>query len=284
MSLIMTNLTKKSQQVRAEALKMIFAAQSGHPGPSLSAADILTALYYDGYLKFDAKNPKWSERDYFFLSKGHACPALYAILGDLGFFSTDEFCCLRQIGALLQGHPEPFIPGIEVASGPLGQGVSVANGVALGLKIDNKPNKVFVLTSDGELQEGNIWEAVMTAAKYKLDNLVAIVDRNGLQIDGTTAEVKPIGDVGAKFAAFDWEVIELADGHDFTQIKAAFDQAIAVKGKPTVIIAHTIKGKGVSFMENQVGWQGIAPNEEQLKQALQELSPENSHSCCGNCC
>jgi len=148
----------------------------------------------------------------------------------------------------------------------------------------NKPNKVFVLTGDGELQEGNIWEAVMTAAKYELDNLVAIVDRNGLQIDGTTAEVKPIGDVGAKFAAFDWEVIELADGHDFTQIKAAFDQAIAVKGKPTVIIAHTIKGKGVSFMENQVGWHGIAPNEEQLKQALQELSAENSHSCCGNCC
>lgn len=267
----MKNLHKQAQQVRKDALQMIYAAQSGHPGPSFSAADILSTLYFGGYLRIDPKHPKAEDRDYFILSKGHAAPGLYAVLGELGFFDTEEFYTLRQQGALLQGHPEPFIPGVEIATGPLGQGLSVANGIALALKQEKKGNRVFTLHGDGELQEGNIWEAVMTAAQYKLDNLIAIVDRNGLQIDGTTKEIKHLGDVAAKFAAFDWETYEV-DGHDYDELQKTLDAALASKGKPKVIVAHTVKGKGVSFMENQVGWHGKAPNEEQYLQAMAELS------------
>ena len=266
----MKNLPKIAAQVRLDALKMIYAAASGHPGSSFSAVDILVTLYFGGFLNHNPKNPKWDGRDYFFLSKGHGCPALYAILGELGFFSRDEFFHLRQVNALLQGHPEPFIPGIEIASGPLGQGLSVANGVALALKLDEKPNRVFTLHGDGELQEGNIWEAAMTAAKYKLDNLVAIIDRNGLQIDGPTAEVMPVNDVGEKFRAFGWETLDM-DGHDFDAIEKTLQMALEVKGKPTAIIAHTIKGKGVSFMENQVKWHGKAPNDEEFERAKAEI-------------
>lgn len=249
---------------------MIYAAQSGHPGSSFSCTDILVTLFFGGFLKFDATNPQWNERDYFIMSKGHGCPALYAVLGELGYFSKDEFYRLRQVDSLLQGHPETFIPGIEVASGPLGQGLSVANGIALGLRVDGKPNKVFSLHGDGELQEGNIWEAAMTSAKYGIDHLVSFVDRNKLQIDGPTAEVKPVGDVAEKFRAFGWEVFE-TNGHDFTALSETITKAIEVVGKPVCIVADTIKGKGVSFMENKVGWHGKAPNDEEFQSALSEL-------------
>lgn len=264
------NLPHLSAKVRINALKMIYAAHSGHPGSSFSCVDILVALYFGGFLKYDPKNPKWKERDYFIMSKGHGAPALYAILGELGFFSKDEFFTLRQVDSLLQGHPETYIPGIEVASGPLGQGISVASGIALGVKIDNAQNKVFSLHGDGELQEGNIWEGVMTASKYHLDNYVAIIDKNGLQIDGPTDEIMPLGDIGEKFKAFDWEVMEM-NGHNFDDISATLQKAIEVTGKPVCIIAHTVKGKGVSFMENQVGWHGKAPNDEEFEKAMAEL-------------
>ncbi len=267
------NLPHLAAQVRIDALKMIFAAQSGHPGSSFSTVEILATLFFGGFLKFDPKNPHWDGRDYFIMSKGHGCPALYAVLGELGYFSKDEFFNLRQVDSLLQGHPETFIPGVEIASGPLGQGMSVSNGIALGLKIDGKPNKVFSLHGDGELQEGNIWEAAMTAAKYKIDNYVAIVDHNTLQIDGTCEEIKSLGDIAAKFRAFDWETIEI-DGHDFAQIEGALTQAIAVVGKPVCIVAHTVKGKGVSFMENQVSWHGVAPNETEFEAAMKELTDQ----------
>lgn len=265
-----SELKNAARQVRIDALKMIYAAQSGHPGSSFSCADILTFLYQGRFLKIDPNNPDAEERDYFVLSKGHAAPVLYANLGEMGFFPKEEFFRLRQIDALLQGHPERFIPGVEIASGPLGQGLSVANGIALALKQEKKPNRVFSLHGDGELQEGNIWEAVMTSAKYGLDNLIAIVDRNGLQIDGATKEIKPLGDVGEKFRAFNWEVLEM-DGHDFEDIQKKTEDALKITGKPVCIVAHTIKGKGVSFMENQVGWHGKAPNDEEFKKALEEL-------------
>lgn len=274
----MKNLPKIATEVRLDALKMIYAAQSGHPGSSFSPVEILVSLYFGGFLKFNPKNPKWDERDYFILSKGHGCPALYAILGELGFFSKDEFFHLRHIGSLLQGHPETFIPGIEIASGPLGQGLSVANGVALAMKIDHKPNRVFSFHGDGELQEGNIWEAAMTAAKYKLDNLIAIIDRNQLQIDGATKSVCPVGDVAQKFRDFEWDVLEIADGHNFDEIKKTLEKAIEMRGKPIAIVAHTIKGKGVSFMENKVEWHGKAPNEEQYLAAKTELEQTLSDS------
>ena len=266
----MKNFSSLSAQVRLDALTMIYAAQSGHPGSSFSTVEILVSLYFGGFLKFDPQNPKAEDRDYFILSKGHGCPALYAILGELGFFSKEEFFRLRQIDSLLQGHPETFIPGIEIASGPLGQGLSVANGIAMALKASGKTNRVFSLHGDGELQEGNIWEAVMTAAQYKSDNLIAIIDRNRLQIDGPTVDIKALGDVSEKFRAFGWETFEM-DGHDFDDISKTFTKALETNGKPTAIIANTVKGKGVSFMENQVGWHGKAPNDEQFAMAKSEL-------------
>ncbi len=265
-----SNLPHIAAQVRIDALKMIYTAQSGHPGSSFSTIEILTGLFFGGFLKFDPKNPHWEERDYFIMSKGHGCPALYAVLGELGYFSKDEFFNLRQVGCLLQGHPETFIPGVEIASGPLGQGMSVANGIAMAIKTDGKPNKVFSLHGDGELQEGNIWEAVMTAAKYHTDNYIAIVDRNRLQIDGSTQEICPVGDVAEKFRNFDWETFEM-DGHNFDEIEETLRKAIEVTGKPVCIVANTVKGKGVSFMENQVGWHGKAPNDEEFKKAMGEL-------------
>lgn len=265
-----SNLPHLAAQVRMDAIKMIYAAQSGHPGSSLSCADILVMLYFGGFLKFDAPNPHWDGRDYFVMSKGHGAPSLYSILGELGFFPKDHFFTFRQVDGLLQGHPETFIPGIEISSGPLGQGMSVANGIALALKIDGKDNKVFSLHGDGELQEGNIWEAAMTAAKYNIDNYVAIVDNNCLQIDGSCDEIKPLGDIEAKFRAFGWEVFHM-NGHDFTEIEKTLTQAVEVKGKPAIIIAHTVKGKGVSFMENVCGWHGKPPNDEQFQAAMHEL-------------
>ncbi|MEQ6359972.1 transketolase [Thermoanaerobacter thermohydrosulfuricus] len=263
-------LKQKAKEVRIDIINMLAEAGSGHPGGSLSCADILTLLYFD---KMNVKpdNPKWEDRDRLVLSKGHAAPALYAVLAEKGFFPKEELKTLRKLASILQGHPDmKSTPGLDMTTGSLGQGLSAANGMALAGKLDKKGYRVYVILGDGELQEGQIWEAAMTAAHYKLDNLTAILDFNGLQIDGPNREVKNIEPVNEKFKAFGWHVIEI-DGHDFDQIDKAIEEAKATKGKPTLIIAHTIKGKGVSFMENQVGWHGSAPNEEQRQKAIQEL-------------
>ncbi|EIV99677.1 LOW QUALITY PROTEIN: transketolase, beta subunit [Thermoanaerobacter siderophilus SR4] len=263
-------LKQKAKEVRIDIINMLAEAGSGHPGGSLSCSDILTLLYFD---KMNVKpdNPKWEDRDRLVLSKGHAAPALYAVLAEKGFFPKEELKTLRKLGSILQGHPDmKSTPGLDMTTGSLGQGLSAANGMALAGKLDKKGYRVYVILGDGELQEGQIWEAAMTAAHYKLDNLTAILDFNGLQIDGPNREVKNIEPVNEKFKAFGWHVIEI-DGHDFDQIDKAIEEAKATKGKPTLIIAHTIKGKGVSFMENQVGWHGSAPNEEQRQKAIQEL-------------
>ncbi|AIS53033.1 transketolase subunit A [Thermoanaerobacter kivui] len=263
-------LKQKAKEIRIDIINMLAEAGSGHPGGSLSCADILTVLYFD---KMNVKpdNPKWEDRDRLVLSKGHAAPALYAVLAEKGFFPKEELKTLRKLGSILQGHPDmKSTPGLDMTTGSLGQGLSAANGMALAGKLDKKGYRVYVILGDGELQEGQIWEAAMTAAHYKLDNLTAILDFNGLQIDGPNREVKNIEPVNEKFKAFGWHVIEI-DGHDFDQIDKAIEEAKATKGKPILIIAHTIKGKGVSFMENQLGWHGSAPNEEQRQKAIQEL-------------
>jgi transketolase len=264
------NLKRIAKEIRLAIINMISEAAHGHPGGSLSCVDILTTLYFD---KMNVKpdNPKWEDRDRIVLSKGHAAPALYATLAKKGYFSEKILSTLDKLGSILQGHPDmKSTPGLDMTTGSLGQGLSAANGMALAGKLDKKGYRVYVILGDGELQEGQIWEAAMTAAHYKLDNLTAILDFNGLQIDGPNREVKNIEPVADKFKAFGWHVIEI-DGHDFDQIDKAIEEAKATKGKPTLIIAHTIKGKGVSFMENQVGWHGSAPNEEQRQKAIQEL-------------
>ncbi|MBT4937179.1 transketolase [Candidatus Peregrinibacteria bacterium] len=260
------DLQKLSNSLRQDILKMVYAAQSGHPGGSFSVIDILTALYFGGFIHYNTKDVKSQERDYVILSKGHASPAIYAVLAEAGFFSKDEFFSFRQIDSKLQGHPTIKTPGVEVSTGSLGQGLSIAHGIALG-KTDKK---VFAILGDGELQEGNCWEAAMSAAHYKTDNLIAIIDRNNLQIDGNTEDVMAVGNAVEKFQSFNWEVFEI-DGHNFQQIEDTLNKAIAVKGKPAVIIANTVKGKGVSFMENQAGWHGKAPNEKQFEEAMKEL-------------
>lgn len=265
-----THLKTIANQLRQDILKMIYSAQSGHPGGSLSAIDILTVLFFDGFIKNDPQNPNWKDRDYFVLSKGHAAPALYAILGELGFFEKDNFFDIRQTNALLQGHPVVKIPGIEATTGSLGQGISVATGIAMGLKIDKKPNKVFTLLGDGETQEGQVWESAMSASHHKLGNLIAIVDLNGLQIDGKTCDVMQTNPIDQKFEAFGWKVLT-CNGHDYVEIGKTLKEAIEIQDKPVAIIAHTSKGKGISFMENNAGWHGKAPNEEEFKQAMAEL-------------
>jgi len=263
----MVNYEQITKSLRQDIIKMIYTAQSGHPGGACSIIDILAVLYFGKFIQFDAKKPEWEERDYLILSKGHASAALYAVLAELSFFKKDELFLFRQVNSLLQGHPVKKIPGIEVSTGSLGQGLSVANGIALG-----KPEKkVFAILGDGELQEGQVWEAVMTAYHYKLSNLVAIVDKNNLQIDGSTEDLKSLGKLSDKFKSFNWQVFEI-DGHNFTEIEKTLNQAIAVKDKPSVIIANTVKGKGISFMENNVKWHGKAPNEEEYEQAMQELN------------
>ena len=263
-------LTEKARQVRNLALDGIYAAQSGHPGGSFSAADIITYLYFDK-LNVDPQNPTMDSRDRFVLSKGHCCPALYAALAMRGFFDVSEMQSLRKLGALLQGHPDmKTIPGIDMSTGSLGQGVSIAVGMALGAKHLGKDTKVFALVGDGESQEGQIWEAYMAAAHYKLDNLTVIIDNNGLQIDGSNDQVMSLGDLGAKLRAFGFDLVELPDGNDLDAVEAALSKP-TMPGKPKAILARTVKGKGVSFMENQVGWHGKAPNAEQRDQALKEL-------------
>ena len=263
-------LNEITNVIRKDIVSMICKSKSGHPGGSLSAVEILTALYFD-QMNIDPTNPKMEDRDRFVLSKGHAAPALYATLAQRGYFAKEELNNLRQLGSMLQGHPDmKKVPGVEMSTGSLGQGFSVACGMAMAAKLDNAPWNVYALLGDGEVQEGIIWEAAMSAAHYKLDNMIAFLDYNGLQIDGEVESVMNINPIEDKFKTFGWNVITI-DGHDFDQIFAALDMAKDTVDKPTLIIAKTIKGKGVSFMENQASWHGSAPSEEQLEQALSEL-------------
>jgi transketolase len=258
--------------VRRSILTMLTDAGSGHPGGSLSAVELMVSLYFE-HIKFDPADPKSPERDYFILSKGHACPVFYAILAEFGCVSHQELCTLRKPESRLQGHPacDKGLPGIEVSTGSLGYGLSVSAGVALGLKRASKINRVYCLMGDGEQQEGSVWEAAMAATHLKLDNLCAIIDKNGLQIDGAVKDVMGIDPLADKYTSFGWNVITV-DGHDLTQVSAAYKAAKETKGKPTCIIANTVKGKGVSFMENNADWHGKVPTKEQLEQALKELS------------
>ena len=260
----------KAIEVRKGIIEGTFNAKSGHPGGSLSVADILTYLYFS-HLNVDPANPKWDGRDRFVLSKGHTAPALYAALALRGFFSPDEIKLLRKPGAMLQGHPSmKSTPGVDMSTGSLGQGISTAVGMALGAKLSGASFRVFTVLGDGEIQEGQVWEAAMYASAKGLDNLVAVVDNNNLQIDGTVEEVNSPYPIPEKFAAFGWNVIEIC-GNDFDEIDSAFTAAKEFKGKPTVIIAKTVKGKGVSFMENNCDWHGTAPNQEQYDKAMAEL-------------
>lgn len=265
-----TFLKKQAKLVRMEILKMLALAGSGHTGGSLSAADIVTVLYFSK-MRHRPDEPNWKERDRFILSKGHAAPLLYAVLAMTGYFNISMLKTLRKLGSPLQGHPcSRVLPGVEISTGSLGQGLSVSNGIAIGMKIDNLSSRVYCLLGDGETQEGQVWEAAMTAAHYRLDNLCAIVDLNGLQIDGPVSKVKGIEPVASKWSAFGWHVIEI-DGHNMEEILNGLDEAEKVKEKPTMIIAHTIKGKGVSFFEGKVEYHGMAPTHEELEKALKEL-------------
>ena len=265
-------LKKSAREVRKNIVKMVHNSKSGHPGGSLSGADILTVLYQKSLnipSEWD-KSPEFETRDRFILSKGHASPLLYSILAMKGIIPEEELMTFRKINSRLQGHPaKKYLPGIETSTGSLGQGLSIGCGMALGLKLKNNPAHVIVYTGDGELQEGSCWEAIMQAAHRKLDNLIAIIDRNGLQIDGQTENVMALDNLNDKLRAFNWDVIEI-NGHNYDEIYMAVERAKKC-AKPCAIIAHTIKGKGVSFMENQAGWHGKAPNDEQLAQALKEL-------------
>ncbi len=257
-------------QARLEAVAMVHRAASGHPGGSLSAMDALVTLYFN-VMNIDPENPGWEDRDRFVMSKGHCAPALYAVLALRGFFPISDLKQFRSIDGHMSGHVEmKHVRGVDMSTGSLGQGISAAVGMALGGKIAKKDFRVYSILGDGEIEEGQVWEAAMAAAKYGLDNLCAVVDVNGLQIDGPTKDVMPSEPLDKKFEAFNWNVIH-CDGHDYAALEDAFDKAAGAKGKPTVILMKTIKGKGVSFMENQVGWHGKAPNDEQFAQAKTEL-------------
>ena len=266
----------RANNMRKNIIKMLKEAGSGHPGGSLSAADIVASLYFGGVMNYSEADPQHPERDYFILSKGHAAPVLYAALAELGYVPEDELLTLRKLHSRLQGHPDSKkLPGVEVSTGSLGQGLSIAAGVALGVRIDQQRDggpkrRVFTLLGDGEIEEGQVWEAAMFAAHYHLDNLVAIVDNNNLQIDGDVRDVAGLDNISSKFKSFGWQTIEV-DGHDVGAVVTALKTATLLDGPPVCIVAHTVKGKGVSFMENQAGWHGKAPNEEQAKEALAEL-------------
>lgn len=267
-------LIRLSREVRRQIVEMIGRAGSGHPGGSLSAADILTALYFK-VLRIDPKRPDWPDRDRFVLSKGHAAPALYAILALQGFFPVSELAGLRRLGSILQGHPDMKVtPGVDASTGSLGQGLSYAVGLALAGKLDRASWRVYVMLGDGEVQEGQVWEATMAASHYGLDNLTAFLDCNGLQIDGPVDQVMSINPVAEKWASFGWHVLTI-DGHDFGQILGAVKEATHTKGRPTMVVARTVKGRGVSFMENRAEWHGKAPSAEQLEEALKELGSED---------
>ncbi|NQU95284.1 MAG: transketolase [Candidatus Omnitrophica bacterium] len=265
-------LKKKAVQIRKDILTMLEKAASGHTGGSLSLVEIMVALYYYK-IKHDPKKPDWPGRDKVILSKGHACPTLYAILADLGYFPREELWTLRKLGSRLQGHPQIGLPGVEISSGSLGQGLSIANGMALANKMDGIKTKTYCIMGDGETNEGQVWEAAMTASHYKLDNVCGIIDFNKMQIDGFCCDVKELEPYAKKWQDFGWHAIEV-DGHDPECLTRALDEADEVKNKPQVIIAHTVKGKGISFVENQVKWHGIAPKKEELERALKELDAQ----------
>ena len=276
----MTNaeLEKKANEVRQSIVTALHSAKSGHPGGSLSAADIYTYLYFEE-MNIDPKDPKKADRDRFVLSKGHTAPGYYSTLAHRGFFPVEDLTTLRKVGSYLQGHPDmKHIPGVDMSSGSLGQGISAAVGMAISAKLSNDDYRVYTLLGDGEIQEGQVWEASMLAGHRKLDNLVVIVDNNNLQIDGKITDVNSPYPIDKKFEAFNFHVINI-DGNDFDQIEAAFKEARKTKGMPTAIIAKTIKGKGVSFMEDQAGWHGKAPNDEQYAQAMEELEKAGEALC-----
>ncbi len=263
-------IENKAKEIRKDIIEQVYRANSGHPGGSLSIADIMAVLYFDE-LNIDEKNPKWEDRDRLILSKGHCSPALYGALAERGYFEKEDLKGFRNINSKLQGHPNMNdVPGVDMSSGSLGQGLSVANGMAISGKMDKKEYRVYCILGDGEIEEGQVWEAAMAANKYSLDNLCVIVDNNNLQIDGTIEEVMSSYPIDKKFESFGFNVVTI-NGHDIQKIKDAFSAARNTKGKPTCIIAKTIKGKGVSFMENQVGWHGKAPNKEQYDEAMRDF-------------
>lgn len=265
-------LKKKAIAIRRDILIMLEKAGSGHTGGSLSEVEILLALYFYK-MKHDPKKPNWADRDRFVLSKGHGCPALYAVLSDTGYFPRKELATLRKLGSRLQGHPQMGLPGLEISSGSLGQGLSIANGMAMGLRLENKASRVYCLIGDGESNEGQIWEAAMTAAHYNLDNICVIMDRNRFQIDGLCCDVKELVQMKLQWESFGWHAIE-TDGHDIEKLMDALDEAQDTKRRPAIIIADTIKGKGVSFIEHNNKFHGTAPKPEELKRALAELDKQ----------
>jgi transketolase len=263
-------LEEKAKHIRRLIIQMLAKAGSGHPGGSLSSTDLITALYFS-VMRTKPSEPRWPDRDRFHMSKGHCCPLWYAVLAEAGYFPIEKLWTLRQLGSILQGHPDSRTPGVDVASGSLGQGLSIATGMCLAANVDKKAYRVYCLMGDGEIQEGNIWEGAMAATHFKCDNLCAMLDYNGFQIDGKVKDIMNIEPVIDKWRAFGWHTIEI-DGHNMGQIISAYDEAAGVKGKPSIIIAHTIKGKGVSFMENVVDFHGRAPTQEEAEKALKELA------------
>ena len=259
-----------AKQVRREIIEMTGAAKTGHPGGSLSAVEILVELYFD-YMHIDPKNPSWVDRDRFVLSKGHAAPVLYAIMAEAGYTPKDQLNTLRKLGSIYQGHPDMrFIPSLEASTGSLGEGLSLVLGMGLAARLDHRPSRFYVLLGDGEIQEGQVWESAMAASFHKADNIVAIVDYNGIQLDGFVKDIMDVAPLADKWRAFGWHTLEI-DGHDIPAIRRALEEAEATKGKPTCIVAHTVKGKGVSFMENNPKFHGTAPTPDEVKLALQEL-------------
>ena len=268
----LAQLQEICKTIRRHIIEMIGAAGSGHPGGSLSAVEILVSLYFGGHLRHDPRNPRWKERDRFLLSKGHACPVLYAVMAECGYTPLDQLKTLRRMGSIYQGHPDRrFIPALEASTGSLGLGLSLGLGMALAARLDGSPARAYIVLGDGESQEGQIWEAAMAGAFHKVDNIVAIVDYNRIQLDGFVKDIMELEPLSAKCRGFGWHTIE-ADGHDLAALDAALNEANAIKGQPTVIIAHTIKGKGVSFMENNPKWHGVAPSPVEVAAALKELA------------
>lgn len=267
-------LQEMCRTVRSDIVRMVYEAGSGHPGGSLSSVELLVGLYFGDVMKTDPVHPGWYGRDRFILSKGHVAPVLYSILARKGYYDVKELGTLRKLGSILQGHPHmEHTPGLDCSGGSLGQGLSVANGLAIAFRMRKMENRTYCLLGDGELQEGQVWEAVMTAAQHRLDNLCAIVDYNHVQLDGTVESIKDLGDLRQKWEDFGWNAIEI-NGHDMAQVLQAYKEAAEYKGKPTVIVAQTVKGKGVSFMENDCNWHGNVPNEEQFRQAMEEINSE----------
>lgn len=266
-----TELAEISKRIRRSILEMLTSAKSGHPGGSLSAVETVVTLYFD-VMRHDPANPKWADRDRFILSKGHACPVLYAVMAECGYTPKDQLATLRKLGSIYQGHPDVrFIPALEASTGSLGQGLSLALGMGLAAKLDGKDFRTYCMFGDGEIQEGQVWESAMFGAYHKLDNVVCIVDYNKIQLDGFVKDIMDLEPLGDKWRAFGWHVVQV-DGHSIPEVQKAFAEAATTKGKPTVIIADTIKGKGVSFMENNPKYHGVAPTADELTKALQELA------------